>query len=96
MKCEINGSGNDWFWKVEMIRVPDFARPSFVSEDTCRIQCLRNCSCIAYGYDVGVGCMSWSGNLTDIVRLSGGGVDLYLREPNSERGRDDDNSIFYG
>lgn len=82
---ERNGS-DDGFLKLHMTKVPDFAEQSSVSEETCRTQCLNRCSCTAYAYDIGIGCMSWTGNLIDIVRFSTGGVDLYIREASSELG----------
>ena len=56
------------------------------SEDYCRQQCLENCSCIAYAYDGGTGCMSWTRSLIDIQKFSSGGVDLYIRVAYSELG----------
>ncbi|XP_030970922.1 G-type lectin S-receptor-like serine/threonine-protein kinase At1g11330 [Quercus lobata] len=46
------------------------------TKDDCRKQCLENCSCVAYAYDTGIGCMSWSGNLIDLQKFSTGGIDL--------------------
>ncbi|KAI4296568.1 hypothetical protein L6164_036517 [Bauhinia variegata] len=95
LKCERakNGSESvkeDGFSKLQKTKVPDFLeQSSTVSEDTCRSQCLQNCSCIAYAYDPVISCMYWSGNLTDIVRFSKGGVNLYIRLANSELGDTD-------
>ncbi|TYH29749.1 hypothetical protein ES288_A01G036800v1 [Gossypium darwinii] len=50
-------------------------------------QCLKNCSCFAYAYDAGIGCMFWSGDLIDVQKFSTSGVDLYdlyIRLPSSE------------
>ena len=62
--------------KLEMVKVPDFAEWSYQTKDDCRKQCLENCSCVAYAYDIGIGCMSWSGNLIDLRKFSTGGIDL--------------------
>ena len=62
-----------------MIKVPDFAEWSYRTKDDCRKQCLENCSCVAYAYDTGIGCMSWSGNLIDLQKFSTGGLDIYIR-----------------
>jgi hypothetical protein len=47
---------------------------------------LNDCNCTAYGFDDGIRCLTWSGNLIDIVRYSSGGIDLYIRLANSELG----------
>ncbi|GLU23127.1 hypothetical protein SLE2022_391550 [Rubroshorea leprosula] len=68
-----------------MMKVPDFAQWwSSDSANECRDRCLNSCSCIAYVYDVGIGCMSWNGTLIDIQRFSSGGMDLYIRLADSE------------
>ena len=77
----------DRFLKLQNIKVLDFVEQSSVSEDNCKDQCLENCSCMAYAYDAGIGCMSWGGNLLDIQRFSTGGADLYIRLVHSELGR---------
>ncbi|KAL2589198.1 hypothetical protein GLYMA_13G248700v4 [Glycine max] len=85
LQCKRSGaSKEDGFVKLQMSKVPDFAHQSSVSVDTCRTECLNNCSCTAYAYDAAIGCMSWSGELIDIVRFSRGGVDLYIRQAHSE------------
>ncbi|XP_052485399.1 G-type lectin S-receptor-like serine/threonine-protein kinase SD1-13 isoform X5 [Gossypium raimondii] len=45
---------------------------------------MKNCSCVAYAYDAGIGCMLWSGDLIDVQKFSNRGVDLYIRLPSSE------------
>ncbi|KAF5472071.1 hypothetical protein F2P56_008817 [Juglans regia] len=74
----------DGFLKVKMMKTPDFANWSSIIEDECRYQCLENCSCIAYAYESGIGCMSWSSDLIDSQKFSTGGVDLYVRVAYSE------------
>ncbi|XWS65052.1 hypothetical protein CRYUN_Cryun05aG0057800 [Craigia yunnanensis] len=66
------------------MKVPDFAGGSRHPKDKCKDQCLNNCSCIAYAYDAGIGCMSWSKDLIDLQKFSGGGIDLYIRLAQSE------------
>ncbi|KAF5475569.1 hypothetical protein F2P56_007363 [Juglans regia] len=77
----------DGFLKLEMMKVPDLLNRSSAVEDECRDQCLENCSCIAYAYDAGIGCMSWTRDLIDSQKFSIGGVDLYLRLAGSELDR---------
>ncbi|XP_050288921.1 G-type lectin S-receptor-like serine/threonine-protein kinase At1g11330 isoform X2 [Quercus robur] len=90
LQCErVNTTGNeaskmDEFLKLKMMKVPDFADSSPANEDYCRQQCLENCSCIAYAYDIGTGCMQWTRNLIDIQKFSSSGVDLYIRVAYSE------------
>ncbi|XP_030941779.1 G-type lectin S-receptor-like serine/threonine-protein kinase At1g11300 [Quercus lobata] len=85
LQCgRVNSTGSeagkmDGFLKLKMMKVPDFAEWSAALEDDCRQQCLQNCSCIAYAYDIGIGCMSWTRNLIDTNQLSSSGVDLYIR-----------------
>ncbi|KAG6755928.1 hypothetical protein POTOM_039336 [Populus tomentosa] len=71
----------DGFMKLEMMKVPTFAEyrsyPS--SEQECKDECLRNCSCVAYSYYNGFGCMAWTGNLIDIQKFSEGGTGLNIR-----------------
>ncbi|XP_054778568.1 G-type lectin S-receptor-like serine/threonine-protein kinase At1g11330 isoform X2 [Prosopis cineraria] len=79
----------DGFLKLQMVKVPDFAERSSSSEETCRSQCLENCTCVAYSYSPEIGCMSWKGNLIDIQQFPIGGLDLYVRLAYSdlEKGR---------
>ncbi|KAL4625472.1 hypothetical protein ACB092_05G028600, partial [Castanea dentata] len=75
----------DGFLKLEMIKVPDFAELALdVNIEDCRKQCLENCSCVAYGYYTGIGCLSWSENLIDLRHFSVGGSDVYIRLANLE------------
>ncbi|OMO76618.1 hypothetical protein CCACVL1_15527 [Corchorus capsularis] len=94
LQCErVSNNGSevdkaDGFLKLGRMKVPDFAEWSAVlEENTCKDLCLSNCSCIAYAYDAGIGCMSWSGNLIDIQKFSNGGKDLYIRVAHSELAR---------
>ncbi|KAJ6978908.1 G-type lectin S-receptor-like serine/threonine-protein kinase [Populus alba x Populus x berolinensis] len=90
MQCERIQSGGeagkeDGFLKLRTVKVPDFADRSLaVSEQTCRENCMNNCSCIAYAYYTGIRCMLWWENLTDIRKYPRGGADLYVRLAYSE------------
>lgn len=84
-RSEVNPK--DGFLKLEMIKVPDFAEwSSLYSELECRSVCFSNCSCIAYSYYKGIGCMFWTRSLIDIHKFSIGGADLYLRIAYSDLG----------
>ncbi|KAL3520638.1 hypothetical protein ACH5RR_018787 [Cinchona calisaya] len=89
LQCERNQSSGqdpkqDGFVRLENMKVPDFTEPVAFSEEGCGRSCLKNCSCTAYAYYNGIGCMHWSGNLIDVQKFSYDGADLYLRVPYSE------------
>ncbi|KAL4628731.1 hypothetical protein ACB092_05G260100 [Castanea dentata] len=89
LQCErVNTGGEegkrDGFLKLNMMKVPDFADWSNALEKKCEEQCLENCSCIAYAFDTGVGCMSWTKKLIDTQQFNTSGVDLYIRVAYSE------------
>ncbi|KAL4628697.1 hypothetical protein ACB092_05G258500 [Castanea dentata] len=60
------------------MKAPDFAERSYGAKDDCRKRCLENCSCVAYVYDAGIGCLSWSGSLIDLQKFPSGGSDIYI------------------
>ncbi|KAL1537444.1 non-specific serine/threonine protein kinase [Salvia divinorum] len=77
--------GDDGFERMRYMKVPDFARASSSRvQDECRTECLGNCSCIAYAYDINIGCMFWSDTLIDTQEFDRVGVDLYVRLSASE------------
>ena len=94
LQCERVKTGGesgkfDGFLKLNKMKVPDFEvwpYDLYAPEDECRQQCLQSCSCIAYAYDAGTGCMSWNRSLIDTQELSRNGVDLYIRLAYSELG----------
>ncbi|KAL9305765.1 G-type lectin S-receptor-like serine/threonine-protein kinaseRLK-Pelle-DLSV family [Arabidopsis thaliana] len=82
-----NGGGGgkaDGFLKLQKMKVPISAERSEASEQVCPKVCLDNCSCTAYAYDRGIGCMLWSGDLVDMQSFLGSGIDLFIRVANSE------------
>ncbi|CAK9172824.1 unnamed protein product [Ilex paraguariensis] len=89
LQCERNNTINekvkeDGFLKLERVKVPDFEVWSPGLHDSCGSLCLNNCSCIAYSFYIGIGCMQWSGNLIDIQKFPDGGADVYIRVAYSE------------
>ncbi|XP_073273750.1 G-type lectin S-receptor-like serine/threonine-protein kinase At1g11300 isoform X2 [Primulina huaijiensis] len=76
----------DGFLRLESMKVPDRLNwvPSF--EPECRSRCLNNCSCLAYAYRAGIGCMLWAESLIDVQKFPSGGTDLYIRLADSELG----------
>ncbi|KAI3874289.1 hypothetical protein MKW92_045185 [Papaver armeniacum] len=93
LKCERSTNSNiteeekeDGFLIMEMMKVPDFAywRTPQNAKD-CERYCLSNCSCLAYSYEGGIGCMIWGQSLVDIKKFSkGAGANLYIRVAYSE------------
>ncbi|XP_059436884.1 G-type lectin S-receptor-like serine/threonine-protein kinase At1g11330 [Corylus avellana] len=79
-----DGSKKDGFLKLTMMKVSDLEDWSSALEEQCRSQCLENCSCNAYAYDSGIGCMPWTRSLIDVQKFSSGGIDLYVRLAYSE------------
>ncbi|KZV27230.1 hypothetical protein F511_04683 [Dorcoceras hygrometricum] len=80
----------DGFIKYSGIKLPD-ARNSWVNENMtfkeCRVECLKNCTCMAYtklNLSNGSGCLLWFGDLVDIRSLSADGQDIYIRMASSE------------
>ncbi|KAI5648796.1 hypothetical protein M9H77_34801 [Catharanthus roseus] len=80
----ITAADQDGFLKLGGVKVPDLAQWKSNLQDDCDTSCLKNCSCVAYAYYRGLGCVHWSGNLIDIQQFSVGGADLYVRLAYSE------------
>ncbi|KAI3471029.1 hypothetical protein Pfo_027692 [Paulownia fortunei] len=80
-----NGSREDGFLKIGMIKVPGYAQRWLGPQKECAGLCLVNCSCIAYAHDSDLGCMFWNSTLLDIQKFPNGfSSDLYFRVANSE------------
>ncbi|XP_004301473.1 PREDICTED: G-type lectin S-receptor-like serine/threonine-protein kinase At1g61390-like [Fragaria vesca subsp. vesca] len=85
----VSSKSEDGFLKLERLKVPDFhqyliplAQDKF---EDCKIQCLSNCSCLAYAYVDKIGCLVWSKDLIDMQQFPYLGVDLYVRLADSEQ-----------
>ncbi|CAI9090998.1 OLC1v1025910C1 [Oldenlandia corymbosa var. corymbosa] len=81
LQCGRNQS--DGFFNISNIKVPDLFRTEGVSEELCGDSCLQDCSCTAYAYYTGVGCMHWNGSLIDMQQFTYDGAVLHLRVPYS-------------
>lgn len=88
LSCEQGNNGTiDGFLKLQTMKVRGYTRRWSGPQDQCEGQCLGNCSCLAYAYDSGIGCMFWDGALIDLQKFQGGsGSDLYIRVSKSELG----------
>ncbi|KAL5731120.1 non-specific serine/threonine protein kinase [Ranunculus cassubicifolius] len=90
LRCQRNSTNgaertDDGFLKYQRIKVPDFViRGRGRDLQSCEQNCLMNCSCTAYTYASGVGCIWWDGDLIDTQKFSTDGLDLYVRVPSSE------------
>ncbi|KAG0470932.1 hypothetical protein HPP92_017632 [Vanilla planifolia] len=96
LRCDVNGGigggGEDGFFKVPGVKVPDLSDwASLVrSPHDCESYCLNNCSCKAYAYVAGIGCLTWAHGLVDVYEFpeddNSNGNDLYLKLAKSELG----------
>ncbi|OMO76101.1 S-locus glycoprotein [Corchorus capsularis] len=80
----------DGFLKLSGVKLPDrsqYQKPHENTEEGCRFWCLNNCSCMAYGFVTGIGCMFWTGDLMDVQSFSYGGEDLFIRVAYAEIGK---------
>ena len=85
LQCHNNGSREgDGFLRLKKMKVPNNPHRSEVNEQECPGSCLRNCSCTAYFYDTGLGCLLWSGDLIDMQEFLTSGVTLHVRLAGSE------------
>ncbi|XP_017985302.1 PREDICTED: receptor-like serine/threonine-protein kinase SD1-6 [Theobroma cacao] len=70
----------------------DYPSDEYVLDHTssaadCKVECLSNCSCIAYAYDIKRGCLVWYGDLFDLKQLPESdvnGKNFYLKLAASE------------
>ncbi|XP_013596428.1 PREDICTED: G-type lectin S-receptor-like serine/threonine-protein kinase At1g11280 isoform X1 [Brassica oleracea var. oleracea] len=82
---KIQGKGTDVFYRMANVKPPDFYKYSrFADEDQCKQGCLSNCSCTAFAYISGIGCLLWYQELKDAVKFSVGGEFLSIRLARSE------------
>ncbi|VAH45005.1 unnamed protein product [Triticum turgidum subsp. durum] len=57
----VSMSGGDAFAVLSGVKLPDLAawESAVISADACRQWCLANCTCNAYSYSGGTGCLTW-------------------------------------
>ncbi|KAJ0045515.1 hypothetical protein Pint_04397 [Pistacia integerrima] len=84
LECE-DGSTTDGFLKLSNVKLPDKSILEVAQEtNECEDMCRKNCSCIAFAYERGLGCLTWRDSLQDIQIFDEGGQDLYLRLSKSD------------
>ena len=85
----------DDLMKVLGMKLPDlleFRLNKSMSLKECEVECLKNCSCVAFANSNikggSSGCLTWYGDLIDIKGFTDGkrGQDLYIRFPAGELG----------
>ncbi|KAK8618347.1 hypothetical protein V6N13_132341 [Hibiscus sabdariffa] len=77
----------DGFKGTRRVKLPDSSRLSLsvMNVDACASRCLGNCSCNAYAFVSGIGCMIWEGDLVDLQHLDqAGNLQFFYRIHNSE------------
>ena len=93
LQCQRNESAsredNQYgFANLTYMKIPDFAEPIAINtEEECREHCLDNCSCTAYAFYIGIGCMQWSGILIDSGQLPFDGTNSYIWVAYSEHSK---------
>ncbi|EFH62806.1 predicted protein [Arabidopsis lyrata subsp. lyrata] len=87
LHCQGNSTGKDAnvFHTVPNLKPPDFYEyTNSVDAEGCHQSCLHNCSCLAFAYIPGIGCLMWSKDLMDTMQFSTGGELLSIRLAHSE------------
>lgn len=84
--CNSTGTTSDGFVQLTGVKLPDFADLIAADRGDCNDDCLNNCSCVAYAYLSGVGCLIWGGDLVDVEQFQQGGETLFIRLARSELG----------
>ncbi|CAA7020827.1 unnamed protein product [Microthlaspi erraticum] len=85
LSCQTQGKSADVFYRLANVKPPDLYKyASFLDADQCHQGCLSNCSCTAFAYITGIGCLLWNQELIDTVRYSTGGEFLSIRLASSE------------
>ncbi|CAG7861347.1 unnamed protein product [Brassica rapa] len=79
------GRDTDIFYRMTNVKTPDLHQfASFLDADMCYQGCLGNCSCTAFAYISGIGCLVWNGKLVDTVQFMSNGETISIRLASSE------------
>lgn len=95
LQCQNSSVEEDGFASVKNVKLPDFAYlvPPVGDTETCRETCLSNCTCTAFAYVSGIGCLVWAGELQDVQHLARAGNTLFIRLAHSDLSKP--NSLSY-
>ncbi|CAH2047894.1 unnamed protein product [Thlaspi arvense] len=97
LHCQGNSTGKDVniFHPFANIKPPDFYEfARSVNAEECYQLCLHNCSCLAFAFINGIGCLVWNQELIDVVQFSAGGELLSIRLARSELGGNERNKTI--
>ncbi|KAL3519602.1 hypothetical protein ACH5RR_017751 [Cinchona calisaya] len=88
-RYNLNCSNGDGFVKYKPVKLPDNAVLwTNYSLDECRVECLKECDCMAYTIINALGngsrCVVWLRDLIDLRDFPNGGEDLYIRMARAE------------
>ncbi|KAK6283670.1 hypothetical protein POUND7_002622 [Theobroma cacao] len=93
LSCEANTSSKptntgkaDRFWTMDRMKLPDLSEYLEIDNDLCQEWCMNNCSCMGYAIVYGIGCLVWTGNITDMQKFPFGGEEFFIRLAHSEFG----------
>ncbi|VYS49647.1 unnamed protein product [Arabidopsis thaliana] len=79
------GKETDSFYHMTRVKTPDlYQLAGFLNAEQCYQDCLGNCSCTAFAYISGIGCLVWNRELVDTVQFLSDGESLSLRLASSE------------
>ncbi|KAL0748031.1 hypothetical protein Bca101_030033 [Brassica carinata] len=91
LSCQANSSTKaqgkeaDIFYHMKHVKTPDMYQfATLLNAEQCHQGCLDNCSCTAFAYISGIGCLVWNRELVDTVQFSSDGESLSLRLASSE------------
>ncbi|EOY28489.1 S-locus-specific glycoprotein S6, putative [Theobroma cacao] len=91
LSCEENTSSKptntgkaDRFWTMDRMKLPDLSEYLEIDSDLCQEWCMNNCSCMGYAIVYGIGCLVWTGNITDMQKFPFGGEEFFIRLAHSE------------
>ncbi|KAL1215955.1 G-type lectin S-receptor-like serine/threonine-protein kinase SD1-29 [Cardamine amara subsp. amara] len=91
LSCKANssmktqGRDKDTFYRMTNVKTPDLYQfLSFFNAEQCYEGCLGNCSCTAFAYITGIGCLVWNEVLLDTVQFLSNGEILSIRLASSE------------
>ncbi|RXH99298.1 hypothetical protein DVH24_011623 [Malus domestica] len=95
LQCQRNSTNGtaasdekDGFVGIRGAKLPDFADLVNAGPgEGCEGKCLENCSCTAYAFVEGIGCMMWTGDLIDVEQFTLGGNTLQIRVAHSDLGK---------
>lgn len=87
---KIQGRDTDSFYRMTNVKTPDLHQfTSFLNAEQCYEGCLGNCTCTAFAYISGIGCLVWSGEQVDTVQFFSYGEILSIRLASSELGKEE-------